>query len=118
MGKKKVKSDAYKQSALTDDLEHCILCGRSPVHMHHIFGGSNRYIATEDDMIVPLCWECHMKLHSEPSQQMRYRFMFEAQEKWESEYIEQHSDGSLQSIVEASEEARDAFRKRYGKSYL
>lgn len=115
---KKVKKDAYKRSILTSDLEHCILCGRSPVNFHHIFGGPNRDISTQDDMIIPLCWDCHMRLHSEPSQQMRYRFMREAQEKWESEYVDKYSDGSIQSYVCTSAAARMEFIKRYGKSYL
>lgn len=115
---KKVKKDAYKKSVLTDDLEHCLFCGHSPVHFHHIFGGSNRYISTEDDMIAPLCWECHMNLHSDPNQQARYRLMREAQEKWEQEYFDEHADGSVQCYVETAYEARTAFIKRYGKSYL
>ena len=115
---KKVKKDAYQKSILTDDLEHCILCGRDPVQFHHIFGGPDRDKATNDDMIIPLCWDCHRKLHVEPSQQTRYRFMREAQDRWELAYIESHSNGSIQSYVDASHNARDEFRKRYGKSYL
>ena len=118
MAKKKIKKDAYKRSALTDDIEHCYICGAAPVQFHHIFGGGNRDISTADDMFVALCWECHSKLHVERSQQMSYRLKREAQDKWELQYIDEHSDGTIQSYVDASHKARDAFRKRYGKSYL
>lgn len=100
MAKKKVKKDAYQHSILTDDLESCYYCKRSPVQMHHIFGGHNRDKATEDDFIVPLCWECHVKLHNEHSQQMNYFLKRDAQRAYEKTH------------------SRDEFRRRYGKSYL
>ena len=100
MAKKKVKKDAYKHSVLTDDLEHCYMCGRSPIQFHHIFGGHNRDKATEDDMIVPLCWECHMKIHTEPSERTLYRLKQAAQWEYEATHT------------------REEFRQRYGKSYL
>lgn len=100
MAKKRVKPDAYERSILTEDMEHCFRCGRSPVQMHHIFGSFNRDKATMDDMIVPLCWECHMRLHNERSQRMNYSLKRLAQ----AAYEEAHS--------------REEFRQRYGKSYL
>ena len=100
MGKKKVKKDAYKHSILTDDLEHCIFCGREPVQFHHIFGGPYRNTATEMDMIVPLCWECHMKLHTDPNQRERYRLMRDAQWMYEADHT------------------REEFMQIFGKSYL
>ena len=115
---KRVKKNAYEHSILVGDLEHCYFCGRDPVQFHHIFSGPYRDTATDDDMFVPLCWECHAKLHSEPSQRMRYMLAEEAQAKWEMSYIGLHSDGTIQGHVEAAHRARDEFRKRYGKSYL
>ena len=100
MAKKRVKPDAYEQSILTEDMEHCFRCGRSPVQMHHIFGAHNRDKATMDDMIVPLCWECLMMLHNERSQRMNYSLKRLAQ----AVYEETHS--------------QEDFRLRYGKSYL
>lgn len=116
--KKRIKPDAYKRSILTDDMEHCYLCGRDPVQIHHIFGGANRNLSTEMDMCCPLCWECHTNLHTDRNQQVRYRLMREAQDKWEMEYIGQHDNGTIQGYVEASHRARDEFRKLFGKSYL
>ena len=90
----------YMKSLLTDDLEHCYLCGKSPVQYHHVFGGSNRRNATEDDLFVPLCWNCHIKVHNEPSQRLNYKLKQAGQ--WA--YEETHS--------------HDEFMKRYGKNYL
>lgn len=44
---------------LTDDMEHCLLCGR-PAEWHHVFGGSgNRKLSDKYGYIVPLCPEHH-----------------------------------------------------------
>lgn len=85
---------------MTDDLDHCYLCRKRPVQFHHVFGSYNRDKATEDGLFVPLCWECNMKLHNEPSQQKMYGLKQIGQ--WE--YEKTHT--------------RDEFRRRYGKSYL
>ena len=90
----------YEQSAVTDDLEHCFLCGKSPVQFHHIFGAHNRMRATEDNLFVPLCFECHVKVHNQPSQELNYKLKQRGQ--WA--YEETHT--------------REEFRQRYGKSYL
>lgn len=118
MAKKKVKKDAYQHSILTDDLEHCLFCGRDPVQFHHIFGGSDREISTEDDQIVPLCWECHMKLHTEPNQTKRYELMRRGQRMWETLFVDEHNPKTTAELLEVSNRAREEFRKRYGKSYL
>lgn len=118
MAKKCVKPDAYKRSILTEDMQHCFFCGRHPVQIHHIFGGFNRDKATEDDMIVPLCWECHVKLHNEHSQIMNYSLKKRAQVQWEWNYIKTHPDDSVEVFIKKANRAREAFRKRYGKSYL
>lgn len=91
---------AYEKSIMTDDLEHCYFCGKTPVQFHHVFGGSNRNKATEDDLFVPLCWECHVKVHNEPSQ--RLNFILKQRGQWEYE----------------ATHTREEFRKRYGKSYI
>ena len=48
-----------RNSVLIDDMYHCIICGRSPVQRHHVFGGSLRKLADEDGYWVPLCMEHH-----------------------------------------------------------
>ena len=94
-----------KRSVLTDDLEHCIICGKSPAQLHHVFSGEhiNRVYAEEDGFIIPLCWMHHTgdwkrSVHGNPALGLKFKRM--AQWKYE----ETHT--------------RDEFRKRYGKSYL
>lgn len=85
---------------MTDDRESCYLCGRRAVQFHHIFGKYNRKKATEDGLWIPVCLDCHIKIHNEPSQRTNYCLMQDGQWKYE----ETHT--------------RDEFMKRYGKNYL
>ena len=41
-------------SVITDDLEHCYLCKSNQIHIHHIFGASNRKRSEKYGFIVPL----------------------------------------------------------------
>lgn len=38
---KQAKLERERFSLFTDDLEHCIICGKSPVNKHEIFEGRN-----------------------------------------------------------------------------
>lgn len=88
------------KSLITDDVEHCFYCGRTPVYPHHIFNASCRGYSNEDDLVAPLCWDCHRKLHTEHSQRMMYSLKQLGQCAYEERY------------------GHDAFMKRYGKNYL
>lgn len=47
-------------SILTDDLEHCIICGKSPINKHEIFFGSkNRQNSIKYGLVIPLCTAEH-----------------------------------------------------------
>lgn len=92
--------DAYKHSIMTDDLETCYLCGREAVQYHHVFGAYNREHSTEDGLFVPLCLDCHIKVHNERSQKTNYALKRRGQEAYQEIY------------------GPEAFLKRYGKSYL
>lgn len=53
---KLAKLERERFSLFTDDLEHCIICGKSPVNKHEIFGGSaNRKKSMEYGLVIPLC---------------------------------------------------------------
>lgn len=50
----------YPKSIMTEDMEHCFLCGSSSwIEVHHIFGGANRTNSTRYGLVVPLCHYCH-----------------------------------------------------------
>lgn len=48
------------KSILTDDLNHCLICGSPHVEIHHrIFGTANRKVADRYGLVVALCREHH-----------------------------------------------------------
>lgn len=42
-------------SLFTNDLTKCIICGKSPINKHEIFGGKNRLRSIEFGLVIPLC---------------------------------------------------------------
>lgn len=52
---KQAKLERERTSLFTDDLEHCIICGKSPVNKHEIFGGKNRLNSIKYKLVIPLC---------------------------------------------------------------
>lgn len=90
-------------SVLTDDVEHCIVCGQDRTAMHHVFeGNSNRKLSEEDKYKIPLCYRHHNgsnnAIHFNKKLDMEWKRI--AQQHYE----ETHS--------------REDFIKRYGRSYL
>lgn len=89
---------AYEFSIMTDDREHCYICGGKAVQIHHVFGASNRQHATDDGLWIPVCLNCHIRIHNDyPT---RRSLMMDGQWKYE----ETHTHGD--------------FMKRYGRNYL
>lgn len=94
---------------LTDYKDICIICGRPREETHHlIMGISNRRLADEDNLVAPLCNECHTLVHRNSKLFCMSRII--GQLLWEREYVCKDD--------ELFNEAREMFRKRYGKSYL
>lgn len=49
-------SDSKRYSIITDDLEHCIECGRTSINKHEIFfGTANRQLSKNYGLVIPLC---------------------------------------------------------------
>lgn len=47
-------------SIFTDDLDHCIICGKSPINKHEIFfGAKNRQKSIQYGLVIPLCTAEH-----------------------------------------------------------
>lgn len=92
-----------RDSVLTQDMEHCIICGRNPVHRHHIFYGSaNRKLSDEDGYWVPLCMG-HHETYPEAVHRNHF-FDLILKETAQRHYEQTHT--------------REQFIARYGKSYL
>lgn len=91
------------KSIITDDMEHCIICGAPYPEIHHIFfGTANRKQSDKHGMTVPLCREHHRGnkgVHHNRTLDLELKEL--AQGKFEAEI------GS-----------RDTFRSIFGKSYL
>lgn len=51
------------ESIMTDDWDHCFICGAYPDHAHHCLHGSYKKLADRYKMLVPLCHICHSNLH-------------------------------------------------------
>lgn len=93
---------------------YCCICGKPYVEEHHCFGGNaNRRLADEDGLTLPLCPEHHnsgnMSVHM--NKEMKVMSHMIGQLAYELEMV---STGQAKT----KEEAKEMFRRRYGKSYL
>ena len=92
-----------KKSRLTDDLEHCVICEKDVINIHHVlYGTCNRHLSDEDGYIIPLC-----HLHHTDSR--------------EAIHVKRELDLYWKRIAQEDYEkthTREEFIKRYGKSYL
>lgn len=52
---KQTKLERDRFSLFTDDLEYCIICGKSLINKHEIFGGRNRLNSIKYGLVIPLC---------------------------------------------------------------
>lgn len=78
------------KSIMTDDFKTCFLCGKPAQQIHHCIGGSYRKKSEKFGLLVPLCMECHMKVHDEPSQETNRELKQLGQTYFEREYGEQY----------------------------
>ena len=87
------------RSVLTDDMDHCIECGKIANHIHHCLYGNKRKQCDEDRLVVPLCYKCHHDLH-EVNSDLALKYKQLAQMKYEE--INGH----------------ERYMQRYGKNFL
>lgn len=52
---KLIQLERHRYSILTEDLEHCFLCGQKKNDIHEVYGGSNRQQSMKYGFCVPLC---------------------------------------------------------------
>ena len=95
-----------RYSIITNDLEHCIVCGRYGVQLHEVFYGiKNHKKSIEDGLVIPLCKKIHhngnaIGIHKDDELNLKYKKI--AEQKW----------------LEYYGKTIDDFRKRYGRNYL
>ena len=96
--------------------DYCLICG-TPAEHHHIFKGvKQRKLSDEDGLIIPLCKEHHtgnMSVHNKKELNILVEII--GQLAWERDYAINQTQLPFDDL---SEEAREAFRHRYGRSYL
>ena len=92
------KLEKQRYSILTNDLEHCIICGKSPVDIHEIYCGAKRQVSMKNGFCIPLCRTHHILVTNHNASDMYFRQ--KCQEKYEEMY------------------SRDEFIKLIGRNYL
>lgn len=72
-------------SILTNDMEHCYICGATPVHIHEIYFGSyKRKRSIQYGCTVPLCVDHHVGKHGvHYDHDLDWKLKQECQEKFE-----------------------------------
>ena len=58
----KLERDRF--SLFTDDLDHCIICGKKKDHIHEVIYGKNRINSMKFGLTIPLCNYHHQMIHS------------------------------------------------------
>lgn len=84
LNRSKKISDRKRFSIITDDMEHCYICGRKKDHLHEVFYGASRQASKSWGMVVPLCLSCHNRIHENQSEDVELKKV--AQRIYEKEY--------------------------------
>lgn len=95
---KLAKLERNRFSIITDDMEHCILCGNKKDHIHEVFPGAFRQRSIKEHMVLPLCSSHHRQIHNDTELSLYWK-------------------RSCQKLFEKSR-TRDEFIKIFGRSYL
>jgi len=90
-------------SVFTDDMDHCMLTGTTPVERHHIFGGSNKARSEKYGFIAPLRPDLHPN------------GVFAGKD---AKTVDTMLKMMSQNYYEENIGTREEFIKEFGKSYL
>jgi hypothetical protein len=102
------KNYIKEQNFVTEYTKYCTLCGTPTTEIHHLcYGGANRRLSDEDNLVIPICRECHNDIHNIPTAGKLSKIVGQLA----YELNENAHKGDILN-------AREKFRKRYGKSYL
>ncbi len=105
------------QSIVTRYDSICLICGRPAETTHHLVFGVGRTRADADGLTIPLCNNCHNMAGG--MRMIHGNSMAEAMSKmigqlaWEKQYYKDHAGEHGET-----DPARNAFMKRYGRSFL
>lgn len=96
---KLAKLERDRFSVFTDDLKHCILCGKKKNDLHEIFGGRNRLNYIKFNLVIPLCRERHYLNQDNP-------------------FFNEHWHKIGQEYFECNIGSRDEFLRIFRRNYL
>ena len=82
--KKLAKMERNRTSILTNDMNHCYICGAKKDHIHEICFGKNRLNSIKYGLVIPVCFNCHVKIHEDINLQDRHHRI--AQKKFNEVY--------------------------------
>lgn len=93
---------------VTEYTKICAICGKPYVEVHHlVFGRGKREKADEDGLTIPLCRDCHEKIHKIGIAGSLSKII--GQLWYELNLVNKGIPPAM---------ARQMFRERYGISYL
>ncbi len=73
------KADRNRFSIITNDLEHCILCGAKKDNLHEVFYGAYRHTSIKYGLVIPLCERHHTKgeyaIHHDRELDLKMKFL-------------------------------------------
>lgn len=112
-----------------------MICGRPNPDLHHALYGNKHKLADEDHLLMPLCQYHHNSMNTyevkrkpvvnmsvHHCEEMKLLSQQLSQLAWERWYLAQQLESCTefghQSADDWMDEAREAFRTRYGESYL
>ena len=67
---KRLENKRY--SIITEDLDHCILCGNPKEDINEIFLGRNRLNSIKYGLCIPICRRCHRIYHDNRDLQLHF----------------------------------------------
>jgi len=80
------KLERNRFSIITNDLDHCILCGKTKNHLHEVIYGKNRLNSIKYGLVIPLCFNCHNAIHNDIKLDLAYKKI--AQDRFVKHYPE------------------------------
>ena len=93
---------------VTEYSKYCAFCGTPTTEFHHLcFGGALRKLSDDDNLVLPICRECHNEIHNIPIASKLSKMLGQS-------LYELNENAHKKEILDA----REKFRKRYGRSYL
>lgn len=87
------------KSIITNDWEHCFVCGRQAEQIHHIFNKTDKKRSEKYGLLIPVCHRCHSDIHDR-NESLNKQIKKLAQTKFESQY------------------GKELWRTEFKKSYL